>query len=133
MRSCRVLVAEDDPGLREILLEGLTDEGFEVAAVEHGARALELARGGGFDVLLLDEEMPVMTGRQALRRLREAHVTTPAVIISGNLHMDDEERLRLDVRAVLRKPAPIGVIAHALRKASGIDENHGAPIAGGRP
>jgi CheY-like chemotaxis protein len=61
----RVLLAEDDPQLREILLDGLQDEGFSVVAAEDGVRALDLFLSQGpFDVVLLDEEMPGLTGRE---------------------------------------------------------------------
>lgn len=131
MGSCRVLVAEDDAGLREILQEGLAEEGFEVVAAEDGGRAWDLARDGGYDVLLLDEEMPVMTGRQLLRRLRDCGHATPALIISGNLHMDDDEQRTLGVGAVLRKPVSIAVLGSALRAACRIDDDGAASSTGG--
>ena len=112
----RVLLAEDDPVLREILSEGLAEEGFVVAAARSGAEAMDwYRRDGAYDALLLDEEMPGMTGRQLLRRLREAGDHIPALIISGNLELDEAEQRALGVGPVLRKPIPLAELGRALR------------------
>lgn len=114
----RVLLAEDEALLREILVEGLSDEGFEVEAALDGMEALILYRTKGpFDALLLDEEMPGLTGRQLLRLLRGEGATVPAVIFSGNLVLDDDERAELGVGPVLRKPVSMRDICAALREA----------------
>ena len=114
----RVLLAEDEALLREILVEGLSDEGFEVEAAMDGMEALILYRAKGpFDALLLDDEMPGLTGRQLLRLLRGEGATVAAVIFSGNLVLDDDERAELGVGPVLRKPVSMRDICAALRDA----------------
>jgi len=114
----RVLLAEDEAPLREILYEGLLDEGFEVEAAVDGADALRLYRTRGpFDVLLVDEEMPGLTGRRLVQALREEGETVGAGILSGNLELDDAESAALGVGPVLRKPASMREIVAALRAA----------------
>ena len=114
----RVLLAEDEPLLREILVEGLFDEGFEVEAGVDGMEALLLYRTRGpFDVLLLDEEMPGLTGRQLLRLLRGEGDRVPAVIFSGNLVLDGHEQSELGIGPVLRKPVSMRDLCAALRDA----------------
>jgi len=114
----RVLLAEDEPPLREILYEGLVDHGFEVKAAVDGADALRLYRTEGpFDAVLVDEEMPGLTGRGFLQTLRSEGVTVPAVILSGHLILDDAERAALGVGRVLRKPVSMREIVAALREA----------------
>jgi CheY-like chemotaxis protein len=111
----RVLVAEDDALLREILCDGLADEGFVVEAAEDGEEALKRFHAGGpFDVLLFDEEMPGLTGRALLSRIRAEGHRVPALIISGNLHLDAEECAALGIGPVLRKPISFADIAVAL-------------------
>ena len=118
----RVLVAEDDDLLREIVCVGLANEGFEVVAASDGAVALELFRARGpYDALLLDEEMPHLTGRQLLVRLRAAGERVAALLISGNLEIDDDERATLGVGPVIRKPASLDDICRALHQV--IDAN----------
>ena len=114
----RILVAEDEASLREILVEGLRDEGFEVVGAADGAQALELFRTAGpFDALLLDEEMPHLTGRQILSRLRAEGSQVAAVLFSGNLDLDEEECARLRVGPVLRKPLSLADLSQAIREA----------------
>jgi CheY-like chemotaxis protein len=114
----RVLLAEDEALLREILVEGLVDEGFEVEASVDGMEALILYRAKGpFDALLLDEEMPGLTGRQLLRLLRGEGDRVPAVILSGNLVLDAREQAELGIGPVLRKPVPMRELCAALRAA----------------
>jgi CheY-like chemotaxis protein len=118
MSPARVLIAEDEAPLREILSEGMRDEGFEVIAAADGVEALELYRiAGPFDVLLLDEDMPRLTGRRLLAQLRAAGETVPAVIFSGNLDISDEERARLGVAEALRKPVSLDDLSRAIRQA----------------
>jgi CheY-like chemotaxis protein len=118
MKPVRVLIAEDEVALREILSEGMRDEGFEVVSAPDGVEALELYRiAGPFDVLLLDEDMPRLTGRRMLAQLRAAGETVPAVIFSGNLEIGDEERVRLGVAEALRKPVSLDDLSRAIRQA----------------
>lgn len=66
----RVLVIEDDPGLRRTLCGTLKDEGFAVDAAGDGEEGLYKAREGLYDVLVLDVMMPKLDGWQVLERLR---------------------------------------------------------------
>ena len=113
----RILVAEDEAPLREILAEGLRDEGFEVVTAANGVEALELYTSSGpFDVLLLDDEMPRLTGRRLLVRLREDGERVPVILFSGNLEMSREEQARLNVGPTLRKPVSLDDLAGAIRR-----------------
>lgn len=114
----RVLAAEDDPQLREMLVEALADEGFDACAVENGAAAL-LAYGatGPYDALLLDDKMPHLSGRELLRELRAAGDDVPVLLISGHCELGEEEHAALRPAAVLRKPSRLVDICRALRAA----------------
>jgi two-component system response regulator VicR len=114
----RILVAEDEAPLREILAEGLRDEGFEVTTASNGAEALELyVSDGPFDVVLLDEEMPRLTGRRVLGRLRVRGEQVPVILFSGNLDLSEEEQVALRVGPPLRKPVSLDELSHAIRRA----------------
>jgi CheY-like chemotaxis protein len=121
----RLLLAEDEEALREILCEGLRDEGFEVTVAADGAEALALVRraeaaGGAaaYDVLLLDEEMPRLTGRQVVTQLRAEGRTIAALLFSGNLELTRTECDRLGVGPVLRKPLSLNELSEAIRRAA---------------
>ncbi len=118
MSRLRILVAEDEAPLREILAEGLRDEGFEVVTAADGVDALDRFRAQGpFDVLLLDEEMPRLTGRRVLSRLRADGEQVAAVLFSGNLDLDEDEQARLGVGAALRKPVSLAELSRAIQRA----------------
>ena len=67
----RILVVDDDNGVREALSEFLLSLGYVVVAVENGEQALEKYEKGSFDVVMADLIMPNMDGMELLRRLRE--------------------------------------------------------------
>lgn len=114
----RLLLAENEPALREVFAEGLRGEGFDVEEAVDGGEALALFHARGpFDALVLDEEMPRLRGREVLARLRAAGSGVAAVICSGSLSMDGQERSRLGVAALLRKPFPLEALVEALREA----------------
>lgn len=66
-----ILVVDDDPELRNVLDEALTDAGFEVATAENGEKGLEKAFEVKPNLILLDLVMPVMDGWEFLERLHQ--------------------------------------------------------------
>jgi two-component system phosphate regulon response regulator PhoB len=81
----KVLIAEDDPSVRMTLEFVLEDEGFEVLLAEDGQTALELALRESPDVILLDQMMPKMDGREVFQALRASESTkdTPVLVLTG--------------------------------------------------
>jgi CheY-like chemotaxis protein len=69
----KILVVEDDLFLRDIYTEVLTNAGFAVDAAEDGQKGLEKIRKGGWDLVLLDIIMPVMSGVDVMHKLREEY------------------------------------------------------------
>ncbi|MDQ3619850.1 MAG: response regulator [Actinomycetota bacterium] len=80
-----VLVAEDDPSVRLTLQFILEIEGFEVLFAENGEEALAVARSSLPDLILLDQLMPLMGGKQVLGHLRRADETSgiPVFVMTG--------------------------------------------------
>jgi two-component system alkaline phosphatase synthesis response regulator PhoP len=79
----RLLVVEDDRTLRQALTFNLSREGYEVTTASDGESALEAARGGRHDLILLDVMLPGMSGVEVLRVLRRDGVSTPVIILSA--------------------------------------------------
>ena len=81
----KVLVAEDDASVRLTIEFVLQDEGFQVLLAEDGEQALTLARSELPDVILLDQIMPKLDGKQVLTALREADATRsiPVFVLTG--------------------------------------------------
>ena len=86
MKTTRVLIVDDEPGIRESLSGVLEDEGFVCAAVDSGEECLtELARNS-YDAVLLDVWLPGMDGLETLARIQEIPFADrpEVVMISGH-------------------------------------------------
>ena len=81
----KVLVAEDDASVRLTIEFVLNDEGFNVLLAEDGEQALTMARSELPDVILLDQIMPKLDGKQVLSALRETDSTKsiPVFVLTG--------------------------------------------------
>lgn len=92
-RSPRVLVAEDDPSVRMTLELVLDLEDFEVIVAVDGEQALAAARTQSPDVILLDQMMPKMDGKQVLSALRQDEATRaiPVLVLSGMARLSGDE------------------------------------------
>lgn len=81
----KILIAEDDQDIRELVVLTLQFNGFDVTSVENGALAVEAAQKNSFDLILMDVRMPRMTGYEACRRLKEIDATKdiPVIFLSA--------------------------------------------------
>lgn len=81
----RILIAEDELDIRELIKITLTFSGFEVVAAEDGRKAVELAQDGEYDLIMMDVQMPHMDGYDACREIKKMpalrHV--PVVFLSA--------------------------------------------------
>ena len=82
----RILLTEDDPDTREILALLLSAEGYDPVTVDDGNEALDLARTEHFDLYILDNWMPTLSGIELCKGLREFDITTPILFYSGVAH-----------------------------------------------
>ncbi|MFI6500716.1 response regulator transcription factor [Nonomuraea typhae] len=79
----RILIAEDEARIAAFLEKGLRGNGFVTTVVEDGEAAFEYARSGEFDLMVLDIGLPLSDGFTVLRRLRQARVTLPVIILTA--------------------------------------------------
>jgi diguanylate cyclase (GGDEF)-like protein len=88
----RVLIAEDEPHLREVLRFQLEAAGFDVVAAEDGQQAVDLALERPPDVVLTDVMMPRLDGFEVTRRLRAAYPTRhiPIILLTAKAEADDK-------------------------------------------
>ncbi|MBB5934429.1 response regulator transcription factor [Streptomyces zagrosensis] len=82
-RPARILVADDEPAVREALRRSLMFEGYEVTEAVDGLEALEKAESCTPELIVLDVLMPRMDGLTAARRLRAAQVTVPILMLTA--------------------------------------------------
>ncbi|MFE4002325.1 response regulator transcription factor [Nocardioides sp. YIM B13467] len=85
----RVLLVEDEEKLAALVARGLTEHGGIVDAVGTGRQALASARGGEYDVMLLDVMLPDLDGFEVCRRLRAARVWTPILMLTARTAVVD--------------------------------------------
>jgi len=93
-RGYRVLLAEDNPINRIVAQKLLAAAGFEVETADDGAAAVALALAGRFDAVLMDVQMPVMSGLEATQRIRAADgpaATVPILAMTANAMVGDRE------------------------------------------
>src|SRR5207302_10231056 len=79
----RILVAEDDPGLREVLVQGLEDSGLVVDAVANGEEAIDRLRWCEYDVAVVDWRMPRATGLEVVAWARRNQRPTAILMLTA--------------------------------------------------
>jgi CheY-like chemotaxis protein/HPt (histidine-containing phosphotransfer) domain-containing protein len=91
--DARVLVAEDNATNREVILAQLRKLGYKANAVANGAEAIEAVERGGYDLVLMDCEMPVMDGYAATRRIRRStQPGIPIIAVTADAMPADRDR-----------------------------------------
>jgi CheY-like chemotaxis protein len=111
-----VLVVDDEPTIRALLCEALADVGFLVETAVHGADALEKLARHSFQAVLLDLMMPVMDGREFLRRVRQdlAYAGLPVVVLSAAPADLLRSAHDLGAAACIEKPFDLDTLLSAL-------------------
>ena len=119
----RVLLADDHPANRKVVEVMLEPLGIELTTVEDGAQALAAFREGGFDLVLMDMQMPVMDGLTATAEIR-AHerrtgaAATPVLVLSANAMSEHvEASLRAGADGHLTKPLSVAGLTKAVAAA----------------
>lgn len=112
----RLLLAEDDPQLSEMLVELLSGEGYLVDAVRDGQSALQQALTGSPEVALLDRGLPHVDGLDLVVRLRRAGWSTPVLVLSAyGTARDRVEGLDAGAEDYLAKPFDVEELLARLR------------------
>lgn len=79
----KILLADDDPVIRKLLCEVLTDDGHKVSVTADGAQAVREAQKEEFDLFFSDVHMPVLNGLETLRVMRSLHPHLPVVMMDS--------------------------------------------------
>ena len=98
----RILIADDEFGVREAIKLLLSIDAHAVTEAETGASALDMFKQGPFDLVITDYEMPRMRGDELAARIREISPTQPIILITA--YMEKLHKVEEDVNAVLHKP-----------------------------
>jgi DNA-binding response OmpR family regulator len=85
----RILLIEDEPGIRDFLERGLTSAGYEVEVAAEGAVAVTKCFNSEFSLIILDLMLPDMDGLEVLQRIRHRKGSPPVLIVSAREALDD--------------------------------------------
>ncbi|MEO6891446.1 MAG: response regulator [Ktedonobacteraceae bacterium] len=110
-----VLIVDDDPVIRDMMVDILEFEGFSITTVRNGQEALARMREGGHHLVFLDLMMPVMTGSEVCQALEaEPEVRRRHVIILMSAMDHLEEATSLNADALMPKPFSVDDVLAAI-------------------
>jgi len=113
-----LLVADDDPIFRETVQQVLEAEGYRTLLASTGEEAVALARQQDVHVLLLDFHMPMLTGLEAFRLVRQVKQNVPCILMSGAIDPETVEQARREaVFEILTKPFSARQLSTVVRSA----------------
>ena len=105
MHKPKILVVDDEDGIRDLISDALSIGGFEVESSPDGLQALKTIRDHRFDLLILDVNMPKMDGFALLEKLRTDGIDTPVIMLSARgQKVDINQGLRLGADDYMTKP-----------------------------
>ncbi len=114
----RVLVVDDEPGMRDLLSRVLGDAGHAVSAVESGEEARVLLAREKFDVLVLDKNLPGIDGVSVLKLVRASQPALRAIMITAYPSEESDAKARaLGVLAYIVKPFGVLTMIDAVDQA----------------
>ncbi len=114
--SCHILVVEDDPDVRRVIVECLSLIGYRVTEAANGTEALTSLAAVRPDLLVVDYAMPDMTGAEVISEARKMVGDVPVILATGYADMAAVERLAGKPR-ILRKPFDIAQLGDAVSAA----------------
>src|SRR6476620_7733655 len=101
----RILVADDEPGLREFIIDSLELDDHTVVAAKDGREAAKLLDERGFDLLITDLKMPGLDGMVLLRKVRAEQPEVEVIVMTAHGTVDNAvEAMKLGAFEYLQKP-----------------------------
>lgn len=124
MLGGKLLVVDDQMGVRRLLFEAFNEEGYQVELAGSGHEALEKVRKTAPDIILMDMKMPGMNGLETLHEIKKVDDTVPVVMMTayGELEIV-AEAMKLGIKEYVTKPFDINELRGLVKKV--IAENGG--------
>ena len=125
-RKPRILIVEDEPAIRNGLIDVFTFHGFAVDSAATGTAGLSLALRGGYALILLDVMLPGIDGFEICNRIRAADRIQPIILLTAKSHDEDIiQGLTLGADDYVTKPfsvAELGLRVNAVLRRAGFDD-----------
>lgn len=117
-----ILVIDDEPNIRKLLADILSDEGYQVLTAEDGSYGIKLVEGHMVECVLLDVWLPGMGGLEVLESIRSIQPDLPVIMISGHANVDVAVKaVKLGAFDFLEKPLSVDRILTQVRNALELD------------
>ncbi len=113
--SGRILIVEDDPGVRDVVAYALRREGFEVDGVEKGEEGLSAALAEPYDLMILDLMLPDLAGTEVCRRLRTESTLPILMLTAKDAEVDRVLGLELGADDYVTKPFSLAELVSRVR------------------
>ncbi len=114
----KILIADDDPNLRKVLTIELSGEGFEIQATDSGVRALELIAKDEPDVMILDLNMPGLSGLEVLKEIKRLESSVEVIVLTGYATVSTAvEAMKLGACDYVTKPFEVESLKAVIEKA----------------
>src|SRR5881628_2569967 len=133
-KTPRVLIVDDDAGQRSLLDSFLKSQGFDTVPVASGERALEVLRGGDFNIMISDVRMPGISGLETLRQARQEHSVLPVLLVTA--YADIREAvgaMRDGALNYLAKPIDLEELLATVQQATGVAKAAPVKFGAGKP
>jgi two-component system nitrogen regulation response regulator NtrX len=118
MSKARILIVDDEAGIRQTLRDILEDEGHSVTASADAVSGQALMASDEFDLVLLDVWLPDRDGLEILEELREGDFQTPVIVISGHGNIDTAVKaMRIGAHDFLEKPLALNRVVVSVENA----------------
>ncbi len=106
-----LLIVDDQPGIRLLLMDIFKNEGYHVETAKTGKEAFEKISTNTFDLMMLDYRLPIMDAQQVIEKMKQEQIVVPVIIMTGLIEeMDEQLKKETDMLKVVAKPFDVGDI-----------------------
>lgn len=133
-RTPKILVVDDDPNIRRLIIAALKRDGYDFLQAANGQEALDSMRADRPDVVVLDLMMPIVSGWEVLeRRMDDPQLSRiPVILVSANRGPEIANAVDRGICAFLPKPFDIDVLKGLVRTCVATDGPRHGPGCGDR-
>src|SRR5919109_4858033 len=107
MSQERILIVEDEPDLRQVFVEILMSDGYDISTAADGEMAIQMLNENNYDLVLIDLYLPKVDGFQVLAHLQRVSSSTSAIVMTGHGSIESAvEAMKKGAADYLTKPVP---------------------------
>lgn len=113
----KVLVVDDEQGVRSVVSKALQKEGYEVYPAEDGREALEMLKRRDFDLTFLDILMPKISGEEVLAQMKTVKPQMPVIVLTAvKDSVTEHQLLEAGASAYLKKPCSLDEVVETAKR-----------------